>query len=137
GEVVGRLDQGQFRIDNLPPGSHTLTITDRGAGVTAEIEVEDGQLPVIRKLETRSLKAVLVASLGREALVYTDSSDLRAALDGLSVGVTTPEGLELSGLTEGPHELRIGPDDSSIGAFFDAGVRPVLTASLQSDRNVG
>ena len=137
GEVVGELDQGELQIENLPTGEHELIIDDRGARLTAVIEVQPGRAPVVRSIETNSLKALVVSSLGEEAQALADAADAEALIDGESAGPFGEEGLELSGLAEGPHELRAGEGDDALNVYFESGQRPILTAMLKTDRNVG
>ena len=137
GQVVGRLDQGQLQIENLPTGQHELIIEDRGARLSATIEVEPGRAPTVRGVRAASLKALIVSSLGGEAQAHSDSPSAEAQLDGAAAGRFGAGGLELTGLAQGPHELRVGEGDSALNLYFDSGARPMLAAMLKSDRNVG
>jgi hypothetical protein len=137
GQALGQLDQGQLQIENLPAGEHELVIEDRGAKLTATVEVEPGHAPVVRSVKTASLKALLVSSLGDEAQAHSDTPSAVAKVDGSEAGAFSAEGLALTGLAQGPHELRVGDGDNALNLYFDSGARPVLSAMLKSDRNVG
>ncbi|MEZ5366703.1 MAG: PEGA domain-containing protein, partial [Bryobacterales bacterium] len=137
GEPVGKLDQGQLQIENIPAGEHELIVEDRGARLTATIEVEAGRAPIVRDVKTTSLKALLVSSLGEEAQAHSDSPKAEAQIDGSTAGQFGEEGVELTGLSEGPHELKVGEGNDALNLYFDSSPRPMLAAMLKSDRNVG
>ncbi len=137
GEPLGEMEDGQLQLAELPPGEHELVIDDRGARLTAVIEVEPGRAPLVRSIQTRSLKALVVASLGEEAQALSGAANEQAIVDGEPAGPFSELGLELSGLSEGSHELRAGESEDALSIYFDSGQRPLLAAILQTDRNVG
>ncbi|MCB9384331.1 MAG: PEGA domain-containing protein [Bryobacterales bacterium] len=137
GESVGQLDQGQLQIENIPAGEHELIVEDRGARLTATIEVEAGRAPIVRNVKTTSLKALLVSSLGEDAQAHSDSPNAEAQVDGSAAGQFGDDGVELSGLAAGPHELKVGEGNDALNLYFDSSPRPMLAAMLKSDRNVG
>lgn len=138
GESVGQLEDGQFELSDLSPGEHTLEVTERSAKAAITFEVRPGAIPVIHEpIQTSSLKVAAVGSLGTAARVYSDSGEAPVLLDGQQAGQITADGLGLTSLQDGSHEVQLGEGNSQMTLAFQAGGIPTLAAFLKSDRNVG
>jgi tetratricopeptide (TPR) repeat protein len=140
GRQIAQFEDGEFEIalDSLAPGPHTLRIVERDTAATFDFEVTPGSLPVVRSpVQTRNVKAVVVAALGGAARVYGNPAAGEVRLAGEKVGAMTAEGLVLEDLAEGLHEISIGTGREQQTLSFDAAPQPMLVAYLTSDRNVG
>ena len=102
------LQDGQISLDNLPPGEHTLKI--RGSREEANIvfHTAQGAAPGIDSLSAKELLAVTVTSMGDKAKVQSSSPSAEVGLDGKPAGEAGAGGLDLTGLSQGDHELTIG-----------------------------
>ncbi len=136
-EAARDLLEGQFSLDGLGPGKHTLKVTGRDGEATIAFEAAPGAAPIASDPVTRNLAAVVVASMGNRARVYASFGPAPVELNGEPVGQVGPGGLELTNLTPGTHELTIGAERNRRKMIVEISPAPLLTAYLRSDRDVG
>ena len=77
------LQEGQFILDKVAPGSHTVTVTAKSGDATFTFDIAEAKPPVLTgTIAARNLIAVVVSSFGNQARVVTNSSLLegRSAL---------------------------------------------------------
>jgi PEGA domain len=132
------LQEGQFIVDNIAPGMHTVKLTSRTGEASFSFEITNAKLPAVAgPITARNLAAVLVASLGNQARVITNSGPLKLALNGQPQADASPSGVDLTGFQAGVDELVVGEgkDQRSVKETF--GPAPMLTAFLKSDLNIG
>jgi hypothetical protein len=138
GNALGRLQDGQFALESVAPGGHSLEIAGRRGSATIAFEAKLAASPeIIGPLKVKELKAVVVSSLGSHARVMCSYGPVKAFLDGQPAGTLGPQGLDLNNLTRGSHELALGEGAEQRKIIMDVGAAPALSASLSSDRNVG
>jgi serine/threonine-protein kinase len=138
GQPAGKLEDGEFQLDGLAAGEHTLEITGSGSRAAFTLEIRPGSIPVVHDpIETRSLKAAAVSSLGGGARVYVAGGAAAAFLDGGAANPVPPDGLELRDLAEGTHEITLGAGKDQLNVAFQSSAVPSLAVFLKSDRNVG
>lgn len=131
------LQDGQFLINKMPAGKHTVKITSKGGEASFTLEVADAQQPVISgPVAARNLNALLVSSMGTKARVVT-SSATKLALNGQPQPDASPAGVDLTGFRPGVNEIAVGEgkDQHNLSESFSPG--PTLTAFLKSDVNIG
>ena len=136
----GELQAGQLVLDNLPLGKHTLKVSSQQSEAVIAFEVPPGVMPVVSEpITTKDAAAVLMSNLGGRARLHSNSSSLKAGLDGRPVGEITPGGLALNDCTPGAHTLALGEGNSQREVLLEVGAAPTLTVHLFStaDRNVG
>ncbi len=131
------LQDGQISLDDVAPGQHTLKINGSGEEATIVFHTAQGAAPSIDSVSARELLAVTVTSMGGNAKVQSSSGSAKVAVDGKEAGQTGAGGLDLTGLSEGNHELTIGEGKDLRKMVLGIGTAPMLTAFLKSDRNVG
>jgi len=136
-EAPRELQEGQLALDALPPGKHVLKLIGRDGEATLAFETGPAMLPAAADPVTRNLAAVVLASLGSRARLYASFGPAPVELDGQPVGQVGPGGLELSHLTPGTHELVVGTEKARRKMIIDISPAPLLTAYVQSDRDVG
>lgn len=145
-ETIGQLEEGEFeqQISDLSSGEHTLTI--KGSGTTTEITftMEPASLPaVIGAPRTHEVRALVVAGFGSMAKLYGDQEISAVQLDDNEADDAAAEPvLEWNDLAGGAHQLQVTSSGKYGGGksgkvIFDSQPSPVLTAFVQSDRNVG
>ena len=89
------LQEGQFVLDKVEPGPHTVKLTGRNSDAAFAFEIAAGKPPAITGTVTaRNLIAVLVASFGSQARVVTNSGPMKLALNGQPQGDAGPGGLD-------------------------------------------
>jgi len=144
GEVLGELEEGGLEVEAPPPagGSRLLEITSGRRRARIPFRADAGAAPELSSpIETRDLRAAVVASFGREAVVYSPQAIRAAAVDGEEAASANGESgdseLLLASLAPGAHELDIKTAAGDQKLIFEAGEQPLLTVSLRSDRNAG
>ncbi len=129
---------GQFVLDRLPEGRHTVRIAGRYGEAVFPVEVTAAEAPrVAGPVEAKQVAAVVVAQAGAEARVYSSMANAPVSVDGAPAGIVGPEGLALAGLAAGGHELEIGEGRERRKLSFETAGNPTLTAFLNSDRDAG
>jgi hypothetical protein len=138
GQVVGELQEGEFTLDSVAPGSHTLEISGLHSKASIPFEVTPGAIPRITGPVTgEELRAVALSSIGGRVVVHSSFGAVGASLDGQPAGKVGADGMVLEGLAAGAHELTLGEGDDQRKLVIETGPAPALTVSLSSDRNVG
>ena len=131
------LQDGQFLINKVPPGKHTVKVTSKGGEASFTIEVADAQQAAISgPVTARNLIAVVVSSMGSKARIVTNSA-AKLTLNGQAQPDADPAGVDLTGFHPGVNEIAVGEgkDQRSLSESFSPG--PTVTAFLKSDVNIG
>ncbi|MGO9256884.1 MAG: protein kinase domain-containing protein [Bryobacteraceae bacterium] len=131
------IEDGQISLDNVPPGQHTLKIKGSREEATIVFSTWRGAAPSIDTLSAKELLAVTVASMGGKAKLRSSSASAKVSVDGKPAGEAGADGLDLTDLSQGNHELTIGEGKDLRSMVLGIGTAPMLTAFLKSDRNVG
>ena len=137
-QPAGELQDGQFVLDNVAPGKHTLKVSGSREEATVSFESAPGSAPVISgPLAAEEIVAVIVSNLGGKAHVQSTVAPVKLSLDGQPAGDVGPNGLDLNNITPGNHELKLGEGADERKMIIGIGSAPMLTAYLKSDKNVG
>lgn len=132
------LLDGQLTLDAVPAGKHSVKITSRGSEASFEFELVPGGVPIVGGAPlVKNIAALVVSSFGNRARVYSSLSASKAEVDGQPAGDLVPEGLALTNLTPGPHDLMVSDGKQQLKKVIEVNPAPVLTAFLQSDQNIG
>ena len=108
GKPAGDLQEGQFLMDRLSLGSHTLGVVSAGAEAAFSFSTEAGKAPVLSRPATATnLLALLVSTAGNQARLYA-STTVKIKVDGQDRGQVGPDGVDLTGLKPGEHDLEAG-----------------------------
>jgi hypothetical protein len=132
------LEAGQAFIDSVSPGEHTFRVTSRDMSGTFALGVEPGKLPAIKSVSsTKNLVLLVMSALnGNVRMLSSDTSGNSVSIDGKSVGVIKPEGLELN-LGAGEHELLWNAGGIARKMGVAAVGNPTATAYLKLDLDAG
>ena len=139
-EALGTLEEGELEValDSIAPGEHVLAVSGAGAGATLRFESLAGALPVVREaLETRELRAVVVAGFGPQARLYSDAVISEAKLGEEELSGLPATSLGFDALAKGEHELELNAGGKTRRVIFDSAEGPSLAIFLRTDRNVG
>jgi hypothetical protein len=139
GTPVSQIQSGELEIANIPPGKHTVSVQSATFKAALPMEMNSGAMPkLIGPMQTSNLKGFVVARSGNEALVYSSLKGATAIVDGKPAGVVSSTGLEVRGLSPGPHTIMLeGPGSQLQNIAFEAGPSSGIFASLITDRNQG
>ncbi|HBY59927.1 MAG TPA: hypothetical protein DEH78_08890 [Solibacterales bacterium] len=136
GQLQGDLQEGQYTLERIPPGSHQIKVAGKGTETAFAFEAAPGAAPkVTGPIQTKNILAVVVSSFGEKANAHT-SAKLKVALDGNPVGEASPEGLEITA-PQGDHQLELGEGKDLKNVVASFGPAPILTAYLKLDINAG
>jgi hypothetical protein len=132
------LQEGQFIVDRVLPGPHTVKVTGKNGDVSFSFAVADAKEPSITgPVTVRNLNAVLVASFAGQAHVVTNNGPLKLAVNGQAEQDAGPAGVDLKTFQSGVDELVLGEakDQISVKEYF--GPAPMLTVFLKSGVSTG
>ncbi len=131
------LQDGQFVINNVPPGKHTVKVSSKGADASFPLEIAVAHQPVVAgPVTARNLIAVLVSSMGGNARVVTNSP-AKLALNGQPQTDASLAGVDLSGYRPGVNQIAVGEGKDQHVLAESFGPAPMLTAFLKSDLDIG
>ena len=131
------LQDGQFVINKVEPGMHTVKVTSRTGEASFTIEIVQAKPPAVSgPVTAKNLIAVLVSSLGNKARVVTNAA-AKLSLNGQAQADATPTGTDLEGFRPGVNEIVVGEgkDQRTLAESF--GPAPAMTVFLKSDLNIG
>ncbi|MGE5569111.1 MAG: protein kinase domain-containing protein [Rhodospirillales bacterium] len=132
------LLEGQLTIESVAPGKHTVRIAARNSEAFFTFELAPGGVPVVTSPPVvKNVAALVVSSFGNRARIYSSIAPAKAEMDGQPAGEVPAEGLELNGLTLGPHDLSVSDGKTHLKKMIEISPAPVVTAYLQSDQNIG
>jgi len=131
------LQDGQFVINNVQPGKHTVKVLSKGAEASFPVEIAAAQQPAVAgPVTAKNLIAVLVSSMGNSARVVTNRP-AKLALNGQPQTDANPAGVDLSGYRPGVNQIAVGEGKDQRILAESFGPAPMLTAFLKSDLNIG
>ncbi len=132
------LQEGQFVIDNVMPGSHTVKVAGKTGEATFSFDIAEAKQPSITgAVNTKNLIAVLVASLGSQAHLVTNNGPMKLTVNGQQEGDAGPGGVDLKTFQPGVDEIVVGEGQDARNMKESFGPAPMLTAFLKSDLNIG
>ncbi|HML18580.1 MAG TPA: PEGA domain-containing protein [Bryobacteraceae bacterium] len=132
------LQEGQFVLEKVESGPHTIKLTSRTGDASFSFDIADAKAPAISgAVTTHNLIAVLVASMGTQARVVTNSGPMKLALNGQAQDDAGPAGVDLRNFQAGVDELVVGDAQNQRNMKETFGPGPMLTAFLKSDLNIG
>lgn len=133
------LQEGQFILDKVAPGPHTVKITGKSNTDAAfTFEIAEAKPPAVTgTVTTHNLVAVIVSSFGGQAHVVTNSGPMKLAVNGQPEGDAGPSGVDLKAFNPGVDELIVGEGKDARNMKETFGPQPMLTAFLKSDLNIG
>jgi len=131
----GIVQDGQFVLDNVKPGPHTVKIVGKGNEASFSFETADAKAPNITGTTAKGLLAIVVSSFGNNARVATSAGPLKLAMNGQPQADVSPGGVDLQGFQPGAVELAVGegPTQKTIQETFTA--NPTLTIFLRPDKS--
>jgi serine/threonine-protein kinase len=128
--LQGSLDNEKMMLDgtgfdktDLANGPHVLQLSSPVAGtIKLEFEVNAGQLPVVRKVESPQTLVVGVATLGDRGQLTSSSKTLRVSVNGQNAQEVGEQAMPLSLIS-----------DRNVLAFDDS--KDPVTVTVQADAN--
>jgi hypothetical protein len=132
------LEEGQYTLDRVLPGTHTVKVTGKNGEASFSFEIADARQPSITgPVTARNLDAVVVASMANQAHVLTSTGSMKLLVNGQPEADTNPAGVDLKNFQAGVDELVLGEGKDQHSVKENFGPAPMLTAFLKSDLNAG
>src|SRR5271165_2019809 len=132
------LQDAQWAVDQIPPGDHTLKFDSAAGSFTVALTSVAGALPAIKPpITAKGVLAVVVSSMGDHAHVYSSDASAKLSLDGQPPIDLPADGVDLSSLPAGAHELTVSRSGENYKLPIDVAAAPALTAFVESGQNVG
>jgi serine/threonine-protein kinase len=136
-DIETRIEGGRLTQSIASPGSHVLRIANPlpKQEVRIAFTTAIATLPAVISMDAPELQVVAVTSLGSTARITSSVvNNAAVTIDGQPHGTLTAEGVLVSGLTPGRHELTIGAGSEMRRLVFEAGHGPSLDAALYPHR---
>jgi serine/threonine protein kinase len=134
GRPAGDLRGGEWSLNSVGPGRHLVKVAGRDGEAAVRFNIAAGKPPALSgPVEATDVQAIVVANLGNRAHLTANVSGGAVTVDGKPAGQAGSGGLELTGFTEGTHEIRIGERSVIVGGR----PAPALNVFLTADRNAG
>jgi hypothetical protein len=137
------LQDGQYVFENVPTGTHTISVTAPSAEASFSFDLALAKMPLVSgSVNTKNVLAMLVSSYAGHGRVHTSSGPWKLAVNGQPEDDAGPAGVDLKNFQAGLDELSISQGPASQGKEErtfkeDFGPGPALTVFLKTDRNVG
>jgi eukaryotic-like serine/threonine-protein kinase len=132
------FQDGQWSLDKIPAGDHKLSFESPRGEASFAFSTDAGSLPVIEgPIVSKKVMAVVVSGMGDHLHVYSSDSTAKVSLDGQSPVSVPQDGLDLTSISAGAHELAVTRGGDHYKLDIDAGVAPTLSTFLESGQNLG
>lgn len=133
-QPAGQVQDGQFVIDNVKPGPHTVKVVGKGGEASFTFETAEAKAPTITGATAKNLLAVIVSSFGNSARVATSAGPLKLTLNGQPQPDVSPGGVDLQGFQAGSAEITVGegPTQKTLQETFSPA--PALTVFLRPEK---
>jgi hypothetical protein len=136
---VGSLESGAVTVPDIKVGQHSLRISDTplgGQDATVAFQSTSAGITVSADLQAHQLQLVVVGAAGGAAQVISTLRVPVSVDDKPSVTLGS-DPVQISGLSNGVHELVVGEGKNQRKMSFEVGGAPSLDAIVFSDRDVG
>jgi len=121
-------DDGQFAVNALDTGRHTIHLESGPARITLSFEDQPLTVPVLQRPQSSGIDSVAIATYREDAALVSSIADLPVVLDGQPVGKLNAGRMLLKSLSLGSHTLSIGQWTGTL----TAGAAPSLNVYLGS-----
>jgi len=132
------LEGAQWTLGKISPGEHKLKFGGPQGDASFTFSADAGALPVVQGgVAAKGVLAVIAANLGDRLRISCSAAGASASLDGQAPIAISQDGLELSQIAPGSHELAVTAGNDQYKVDIDAGPLPTLSAFLESGQNIG
>ncbi len=132
------LQEGQFILDRVPLGKHTVKVSGRMGEATFSFETVPGAPPNLTgPITAKNLLAVALSNFGTRGRLYGSTGPVKVALNGQPAGEAGPNGLDVTSPAPGDQELLWGEGKDQRKFQVNFGPTPALTVNLKADVNMG
>ena len=138
GEPQGELQDGQLILQAVSMGEHTLEVSSGANRVSFAFELTPAQPPRLAgPIVAQNVLAIVISNAGTDGMAHSSATPVSLSIDGQAAGSIGPQGLPLTGVQPGDHQLKLGSGSDARELVAGFGVNPALTAFLKLDVNAG
>ncbi|MBV8810542.1 MAG: hypothetical protein JO033_17875 [Acidobacteriaceae bacterium] len=131
------LKDGELVLDNLQPGTHSVSVVGPNGNASFSFEVKDKNAPqIVGTPSASNAMAVLVSEQDGKGRIVTNGDSV-LTIDGKPTGEVGADGLPLDDLGKTDHELQLAQNKDRQRFVWTYTQAPVLTAYVKSDPNAG
>jgi serine/threonine protein kinase/predicted Zn-dependent protease len=131
GSEAGQLRNGEFVLDSVPEGTHTLNIRSPEGQATLHFE------QILSAPSVNQTQAIVVSGSASAAEIRCDCISGEVTVDGKPAGRLEGGRLALPGLAQGTHQFRVTAPDGIRDSVVALQENPSLNLFLTADRDVG
>jgi tetratricopeptide (TPR) repeat protein len=137
-QPAAEFQDGQWALDQIAPGEHKLKIDEPKGSTSFTFSADAGAAPVVKgPIASKAALAVIVGSTADHLHVYSSDSSAKVSVDGQAPLAVPPDGLDISSISSGAHELVVTRGSDQYKLDVDAGTPPTLSTFLESGQNLG
>jgi serine/threonine-protein kinase len=138
GSQLGQLRNGEFALDSVPEGTHSLDIHSSDGQAALRFEYKAGQPPkILAPPSGAQIQAVVVSGYASTAEVQCDCASGEVTVDGKSAGQLQNHRLALTSLASGTHQLRVSAPDGIRESVVSLQDSPSINLYVAADLDVG
>ena len=132
------LQDAQWGLDKLAAGDHTMKFESPAGSFEVSVSSTTAALPVVKTpITAKGILAVIVSSMGDRMHVYASDPAAKLSIDAQPPTDIPVDGVDLSSVTAGAHELTISRSGEEYKLSIDVTAAPSLNAFVESGQNVG
>ncbi len=131
------LDGAQWNSAKLAPGEHSFKYVGSQEESSFNFTTQPGAAPVVEgPIAVKAGHALVISSLGSRVHVYTDSP-AKLSLDGQPDMDIGADGVDLSSVSPGDHQLVLTSGDERHAVNFSVEAAPALSVFVVSHEDIG
>ena len=132
------LTDGEFTLDNVEPGRHSVRISAKSSSAAVSFDVTANAAPrVIGQPEASNVMAVAVSSEDGKGSLITNADHPAVVLDGKPLGESDTSGISLGDLGKTDHDLQVTENKDRQRFVLTYTPAPTLTLYVKADPSAG
>jgi serine/threonine protein kinase len=132
------FQDGQWFLENIPMGEHKLKFEGPQGVASFTFSANAGVVPIVAgPIVAKGVSAVVVSGMTDHLHVYSSDSSVKISLDGQTPLDVPQDGLDLTSVSVGAHQLAVTRGSDVYKLDIDAGATPTLNAFLESGQDMG
>jgi serine/threonine-protein kinase len=132
------FQDGQWSLDKVVTGEHTLKFEGARGEASFTLSAKAGAAPVVKgPIAVKGVLAIIVSGVSDHLHVYSSDAAAKISLDGQPALDVPQDGLDLTAISPGAHELAVTRGSDKYKLDVDAEAAPTLNAFLESGQNLG
>ena len=132
------FQDGQWSLDKIPMGEHKLKFEGPQGEASFTFSANAGVVPIVAgPIVAKGVAAVVVSGMTDHLHVYSSGTSVKVSLDSQTPLDVPQDGLDLTSVSAGPHQLAVTRGSDVYKLDIDAGATPTLNTFLESGQDLG